>query len=105
MLTFIGMIFLGVPQNIYHFMEVLHTMTTIIMLVEEVNATMPQYLPIVITFMKQIRYVQLMNVTIIILILLILISKDAAIQELIAMQKDINFIKENNISQSVNMPE
>jgi hypothetical protein len=50
------MIFLGVPQNIYHFMEVLHTMTTIIMLVEEVNATMPQYLPIVITFMEQIRY-------------------------------------------------
>ncbi|GAU13171.1 hypothetical protein TSUD_179140 [Trifolium subterraneum] len=35
-------------------MEVLHIMTTIIMLVEEVNATMPQYLPIVITFMEQI---------------------------------------------------
>jgi hypothetical protein len=54
------MIFLGVPQNIYHFMEVLHTMTTIIMLVEEVNATMPQYLPIVITFMEQIRYSSLL---------------------------------------------
>lgn len=51
----IDMIFLGIPQNIYHFMEVLHTMTIIIMLVEEVKAILPQYLPIVITFMEPIR--------------------------------------------------
>lgn len=50
-----GMIFLGVPQNIYHFMEEQHTMITITMLVAQVKEILPQYLPIVTTFTGPIR--------------------------------------------------
>lgn len=42
-------------KYIYHFMEGLHTMTTITTLVEKVKATLPQYLPIVTTFTGPIR--------------------------------------------------
>jgi len=49
------MIFLGVSQSFYHFMEEQHSMTTITMLVRKVEATLPQCSPIVTTFMELIR--------------------------------------------------
>jgi len=49
------MIFLGVARSLYHFMEEQHSMTIITMLVKKVKATLPQYLPIVTTFIELIR--------------------------------------------------
>lgn len=49
------MTFPGILQNIYHFMVVLITMTTITMLGDKVIATLLQSSPTVITFMEQTR--------------------------------------------------